>query len=129
MVQLGISLSPRACWQALSGGYAFDRLDQLRIVLLSKGGLRCVEAGEAALGAPAGGDVKVIRIQCGVRTGEDDRLRGQRRDIFRHTCISRPRGFDLTFAPAPHRRYDHWGMGDHVSRCNGHVFSSVHVLV
>ena len=76
--------------------------------------LRRIEAGKAALSAFAGGDVEIIRVHRGVRTGEDDRLRLQRGDLFCHMRVSHPCSLYLAFASPPNCRYDHRRMRHHI---------------
>ncbi len=121
VVEPGVALAPGPGRQAACYGLPLDGLGQLVVVGHVEAHLGRAELRKAALRAAPGGDVKVVRVHCGVGAGDDDGLRPERGDLPRHLLVGPGRRRDLRLAAAAHLRHDHRRVRHHVCSDNRHV--------
>ena len=89
-----------------------NRSNQLFVIDNGKLDLGRAELGHAPFGGRSRGDMEVIGVQNGMRTGDDDRVRLQVRYEFRSPFKRVDGGLDTFFFPVAHFGKDEGRMGD-----------------
>ena len=120
MIQPLVPLAHDAGRKPLLTRNARQLAHKLPVIRLVEAHLRGPEASEVAAGAPAGRNMKIVRIHHRVRTCDDDRLRRKRRDLVRDLLVRVDRLLNLLLTPAAHSGHDHRGMRHHKSGKNRH---------
>ena len=108
---------------------SFDGFHQFSIVFLFEPHLGGVKPGEASFGAPAGGNMKIVRVHGDMGAGNHDGFRFQGRNGLSSLPVRGAGGFDLFFAAPAHFGHDQRRMGHHKSRDDGHRASPLIQLI